>query len=81
MNRRDWRDMMFSSPNKRDWCNIPIRVTWHSTGQWRDLRIWLIDNVNELDYEVCGVDLDDYNKRIIYFAREKDALWFSLKWC
>jgi hypothetical protein len=55
-------------------------VLWRSTGQWRDLRIWLIENVNDMDYDAAGVDLQDYDKRVIYFAKEKDAVWFALKW-
>lgn len=66
--------------SKHDWCNIPVSVTWRSTGQWRDLRIWLIDNVHDLDYDLAGVDLENYDKRVIYFAREQDATAFALKW-
>lgn len=66
--------------SKRDWCNIPVSVLWRSTGQWRDLRIWLIENVNDMDYDAAGVDLQDYDKRVFYFAKEKDAVWFALKW-
>jgi hypothetical protein len=66
--------------SKRDWCNIPVKVPYRSTGQWRDLRIWLIENVHDMDYDAAGVDLQDYNQRIFYFARKKDAMWFALKW-
>jgi hypothetical protein len=66
--------------SKRDWCNIPVSVPWRSPGQWRDLRIWLQENVNDMDYDDAGVDLADYNKRVIYFAKEKDAAWFALRW-
>lgn len=66
--------------SKRDWCNIPVKVPYRSTGQWRDLRIWLMDNVDDMDYDAVGVDLQDYNKRVIYFAKSRDAMWFSLRW-
>lgn len=66
--------------SKRDWCNIPVKVPYRSTGQWRDLRIWLIENVHDMDYDSAGVDLQDYDKRVFYFARSRDALLFSLKW-
>lgn len=66
--------------SKRDWCNIPVKVSYRSTGQWRDLRIWLIENVHDMDYDVADVDLRDYDKAVIYFARSEDALLFSLRW-
>lgn len=66
--------------SKRDWCNIPVSVPYCSTGQWRDLRIWLIDHVHHMDYDAAGVDLNDYDKRVFYFARQKDAVLFTLRW-
>ena len=66
--------------SKRDWCNIPISVPWVGFRHWRDLRIWLIDNVHDMDYDAAGVDLKDYDKRVIYFARERDAAEFALRW-
>jgi hypothetical protein len=67
--------------SKRDWCNIPVSVPWRSTGQWRDLRIWLIENVHDMDYDAyAGVDLEDYDRRVFYFAQKKDAVLFALRW-
>ena len=66
--------------SKRDWCNIPVKVPYRSTGQWRDLRIWLIENVDDMDYDAAGVDLQNYNHRVFYFARSQDAVMFALKW-
>lgn len=66
--------------SKRDWCTIPVRVPYRSTGQWRDLRIWLMENVNDMDYDAAGVDLQDYDQRVFYFARKRDAMWFALRW-
>lgn len=66
--------------SKRDWCNIPVKVPYRSTGQWRDLRCWLADNVNDMDYDAAGVDLKDYDNRVFYFAHKEDAVWFALKW-
>ena len=66
--------------SKRDWCNIPVSVPWCSTGQWRDLRIWLIENVDDFDYDASGVDLEDYDRRVFYFAQRKDAVLFALRW-
>ena len=66
--------------SKRDWCNVPVRVRWQGTTQWRDLRIWLIENVHDMDYDAAGADLQDYRKRVIWFARERDAVSFALRW-
>lgn len=63
-----------------DWCNIPVSVPWRSTGHFRDLRIWLIDNVNSLDWTIDGVDYNDLNNRIVRFAQERDAILFALRW-
>lgn len=65
---------------KEDWCNIRVSVPWRSTGQFRDLRIWLLDNVEETDYEFKGLDNLDSERRIFYFARKPDAVLFSLTW-
>lgn len=65
---------------KRDWCNIPVSVPWRSTGQFRDLRIWLLDNVNERDWDFDGADHVNAENRIFYFARKQDATAFALKW-
>ncbi len=65
---------------KADWCNIPVSLPWRGSGHFRDLRIWLLDNVDERDWDFDGVDPKNFNNRIYYFAREKDANWFALRW-
>jgi hypothetical protein len=65
---------------KADWCNIPVSLPWRGSGHFRDLRIWLLDNVDERDWDFDGVDPKNSNNRIYYFAREKDANWFALRW-
>lgn len=65
---------------RSDWCNIRVSVPWRGTGHFRDLRIWLLDNVNELDYEFKGMDLDNSSNRIFYFALKEDATMFALRW-
>ena len=68
-------------PRIKYWCNIPVSFPWYSTGQFRDLRIWLLDNVpNHDDYEFGVVDRPFFETRIIYFAREEDAAMFALRW-
>ncbi len=63
--------------------NHPHRVSvpWRSTGQWRDLQIWLIDNVGYYNnYVFVGVDTYNGDNRVYYFAHEKDATMFALRW-
>jgi hypothetical protein len=65
------------------WCTIPVSVPWRSTGHFRDLRIWLLDNVLSMDYDYVGMDreiLPNQDNRVYYFAREEDAMMFSLRW-
>lgn len=58
-----------------------VSVPWSSTGQWRDVQIWLLDNVTGYDnYAFVGVDMKNTSNRIYYFANEKDAMMFSLRW-
>ena len=66
--------------SRSDWCNIRVSVPWRGTGHFRDLRIWLIDNVLMTDYEFKGMDPKNDENRIFYFALEKDAMQFALRW-
>ena len=66
--------------SKSDYCNIKTSVPWRSTDQWRDLRIWLLDNVNALDYDISYMDSDNNEKRVVFFAFQKDATLFLLRW-
>ena len=66
--------------SKRDWCTIPVRVRWQGSGQWQDLRVWLQEHVHDFDYDAAGQDLLDHSKRVVYFARERDAVQFALRW-
>lgn len=65
--------------SKRDRCDIPVSVTWLSTDQWRDLRIWLVEHVDDMDY-IVAVGGNNDKRVLFYFAREKDAVLFALKW-
>lgn len=65
---------------KQDWCNIPVSVPWRSTGHFRDLQIWLIDNLNTLDWDIVGADMNNLDNRIVMFARSRDAVLFALRW-
>jgi hypothetical protein len=65
----------------KEQCSIPVSVPWCSTGHFRDLRIWLLDNIpNHEDYHLNGVDLDFPRNRVVYFHKEKDAMMFALRW-
>lgn len=65
---------------KSDWCNIQVSVPWRGTRSFRDLRIWLIDNVHDTDYEFKGMDNYNSDNRIFWFARKPDAVQFALRW-
>jgi hypothetical protein len=66
--------------SKRDWCNIPVRVRWQGSNQWQDLRVWLQEHVHDWDYDAAGADIEDLNRKTIWFARERDAVSFALRW-
>lgn len=65
---------------KRDWCNIPVSVPWRSSGNYRDMQIWLLDNINSLDWDIEGADMNNLDNRIVRFARKDDAVLFALRW-
>lgn len=66
--------------SKSDWCNIKVAVPWDGTSHWRDVRIWLLDNIDQRDYEISGSPAYDLEKRVVYFAQKKDAVLFALRW-
>lgn len=59
---------------------IPVSVPWCSTGHWRDVRIWLLDNVWGGNYQLLGSDDYRNTNRVVEFASEKDATLFALRW-
>ncbi len=65
---------------KKDWCNIKVSVFWQGTGHFRDLRIWLLHNINEHDWDWGGADTKNPDNRVYYFARRQDAVQFALRW-
>jgi ABC-type taurine transport system substrate-binding protein len=65
---------------KADWCNIKISVPFRSTDHFYKLFGWLKENVDNRDYDFVGMDYEREDNRIIYFAQEKDAVLFVLRW-
>lgn len=65
---------------KTDWGWTRISVPYRGSGQSRDLRIWLLDHVDDRDWIFDGADHDDMNRRIFFFARREDAILFALTW-
>jgi hypothetical protein len=65
---------------KSDWCNIPVSLPWRGSDHFRDLRIWLLDNIDECDWDFDGSDPKNQENRIYYFAKKQDATTFSLRW-
>lgn len=63
-----------------DYCNIPVSYAWDTHQIFYDVRAWLRDNVENNCYRFAGTDPNDYNRSMVYFARKKDAIMFSLMW-
>ena len=66
--------------SKADWCNIKVSAPWDGTPFWPEVRDWLQENVDKRDYEIGGHPRYDMSKRVVYFAHEKDAVLFALRW-
>jgi len=66
--------------SSRYWCYIPVSVPWRSSGNFRDLRIWLLDNVPATDWEIEGHDPKNLDNRIVRFTKKQDAVLFALRW-
>ena len=61
---------------KQDWCNIPVRISWHSGDQKRAMERWLEENVDQRDWD----RETQYAYNTYFFARAKDATMFALRW-
>ncbi len=66
--------------SKQDWCNIPISYQWSEPDEFYAIRTWLSENVSYLDYIHAGADSKDYSRNIVFFAKERDAVQFALRW-
>lgn len=60
--------------------NIPVSVPWRSFRHFRDLRIWLLDNVGHDEYRLAGLDPKNGHNRMVYFTNEQDAIMFKMRW-
>lgn len=65
---------------KDDYCNIKVSVPWRDYNHFRNARLWLLDNIDERDWDFDGIDNHNQDNRIYYFARQKDAMMFTLIW-
>lgn len=65
---------------KADWCNIPVSVPWDRYEHLRNLQIWLLDNVDEHNWDWGGADTKNPDNRVYYFSRHQDATMFALRW-
>lgn len=65
---------------KDDWCNIKVSIPYRGGVVYQDICRWLDDNVGLADYDFKGLDNHDSDLRVYYFAFEKDAMMFSLRW-
>jgi len=65
---------------KADWCNIQVPMRWKDSDHFTGLLIWLSKNIDERDWDWDVPYNKDEFHRIYYFAHERDALWFKLRW-
>ena len=64
---------------KADWCNIAVGMPWKGKDHFTSILTWLSHNVDERDWDWDVCKNDDYH-RMYYFAHEKDAVLFKLRW-
>lgn len=57
-----------------------VSVPWVSTDNYRDIKIWLLNNCRKHDYLSAGVDLSNIDNRVVGFVHERDAIEFALRW-
>jgi hypothetical protein len=58
-----------------------VSVPYDGSRQWRDLQIWLLDNIPDYDcYRITGLDYDNMNNRLVEFQYEHHAILFALRW-
>lgn len=68
--------------SKTDYCNIPVVYTKQSANHNIAMRQWLVDNVDSECYDAedwRAVD-NNWQQRCIWFAYERDAVIFALRW-
>lgn len=65
---------------KDDWCNIRVSIPYRGGQIYQEICRWLNDNIGLADYDYRGVDNKNSDHRVYYFAFEKDAIMFSLRW-
>ena len=65
---------------KADWCNKGVAMPWKGSEHFIELLKWLDSNIDkrDWDWDVVGDNKDHH--RIYYFAHERDAVEFSLRW-
>lgn len=55
-------------------------MRWKDSDHFTGLLIWLSKNIDERDWDWDVPYNKDEFHRIYYFAHERDALWFKLRW-
>jgi len=70
--------------SRTDYCNIPVLYRFRDVEHHTQMGQWLVKNIDPACY-----DAEDWNfssstiephTRKIWFAHDKDAVWFRLKW-
>ena len=68
--------------SKVDYCIVPVVYTRHSVQHHEEMRQWLVDNIDPECYDAedwRAVD-NNWRQRRIWFAHERDAVLFALRW-
>ena len=65
---------------KSDWCNKGVAVPWKDKDHFMEMLVWLSENIDERDWDWDVPYEDDEYHRVYYFAHERDANWFALRW-
>lgn len=59
---------------------IPVSYVWRTVDEFKEQRLWLLNNVAVNDYQIAGTDFKNTTRSLIYFRHERDAVYFSLRW-
>ena len=65
---------------KADWCNKGVAMPWKGKDHFTRVLLWLEDNVDERDWDWDVINIEQEQHRVYYFAHERDAVWFALRW-
>ena len=65
---------------KLDWCNKGVAMPYKGSEHLLQLLEWLENNIDERDWDWDVTSANEGYDRIYYFAHERDAVQFALRW-